>query len=147
MDINELEIEYNQLAECIELSLTQKESNLWQQCYHWWLVYKKLNTQISEAKDLEEKDQIVASFAKFQETLFKEAHKTYKEVGIEPSQIKGLDDLMEGYPPHMNDIILVMRKQRKEFIEHVKAIKAEKEGRGGVLVRKLEKTKRKWIKS
>ncbi len=147
MDINALEVEYQQLANCIEASLTEKESNLWQLCYHWWLVYKRLNTQIEEAKELNEKDQIVASFARFQETLSKNVEQSYIKVGIDPTQVKELDELMENYPPHMNEIILVMRKQKKEFIEHVKTIKAEKEGKGSVLVRKLNKTKRKWIKS
>ncbi len=145
--LSELEAEYKQLANCIEFSLNEKESNIWQLCYHWWLVYKKLNMQLEEAKDLKEKDQIVTSFAKFQETLSKSTKATYNKVGIDQSQIKELDELMENYPPHMKDIIQVMRMQKRAFIENVKAIKAEKEGKGGTLVRKYNKIKRKWIKS
>ena len=147
MDLSELEKECRLLMEVIESSLRQKEANAWQQCYHWWLLYKKINTELDQANDLDEKNQIISSFLKFQEELSKRVENIYVEVGIDPKKIPLLDDKMQNYPPHMNEIILVMRHQRKIFLDHLKQVKAEKEGRKTGHAQKMRQRKKKWLKS
>ena len=147
MNLDELDTEYNRLAEVIESNLSAPISNLWQLCFHWWRTFKKINDQIDEAKDLKERDAIVASFATFQKKLSKDVDSLFVDLGIDPDDVKSLDDHFESYPRHMREMILIMRRQRALFISNVKAIKAEKRGKGTKVSQKLARKKRGWIKS
>ncbi len=147
MTSNNLDNECSKLKDLLVDTIGSKDANLWNICYQWWNVYRTINDQIKSSKEFSERNQIIENFALFQKELSAEMMAGYKELGIDVDKVQPLDDNFDNYPKHMMDIILVMRLQRKKFMENLKSIKAEKEGRGTDFSRKLAKRKRNWIKS
>lgn len=147
MDLKALESEYNKLKDTILESMGSENSMLWDVCYRWWSVYRSINDQLAGSKGLEERDQIIGSFAAFQGDFVKELKIEYAGHGVDLDNVAPLDDKFDSFPKHMQDIILVMRMQRSSFIDNVKAVKAEKKGKGSKVTRKLARRKRKWLKS
>ncbi len=142
-----LESEYEKLRETIMESIQSQDSKLWDVCYRWWSVYRTINDQIASASDLDERHEIIGTFATFQKGFVKELKGEYAGQGIDLEKVAPLDDKFDAFPKHMQDIILVMRLQRSRFIDNVKAVKAEKKGKGTKVTRKLSKKKRNWLKS
>lgn len=147
MDKRALESEYGKLKETCLHSIENKDSMVWEVCYRWWSVYRVINDQINNAIDLKEKNEIIQTFADFQQGLVEQLKVEYTGQGVDMEKVAPLDDRFDVFPKHMQDIILVMRMQRSRFIDHVKDIKAQKKGKGSEVTRKLQRKKRKWLKT
>lgn len=146
MDLPHLRQEYAKLAEVVEENFGKKQGNLWQVCFQWWKVFQLINEELAQHKSLKERDEIIAEFAQFQKKLEKQVLKQPEEGSKTKAMgdIPLLDDVLHHHCPHTQQIVHLMRHQRKLFIENVKALKREKEGKTAVRKKRL---KSKWLKS